>query len=60
MRWLKKKRMHQAQRLLVTTELSVQEIAFRVGYLDANNFSTAFKQVIGSSPVQYKRQYQDQ
>jgi AraC-like DNA-binding protein len=43
-------RMDQAKRLLETTERSITEIAFDVGYEYSSNFTTAFKRRFGITP----------
>lgn len=48
-------RMQVAARWLVETELSVAEIAGRLGYENPNKFSSAFKRVIGETPSAYRR-----
>ncbi|MBP3887145.1 MAG: helix-turn-helix domain-containing protein, partial [Cellulosilyticum sp.] len=45
----------QAIRLLNTSNLSVQEIAERVGILELNYFSKLFKKKVGMSPTEYKK-----
>jgi two-component system response regulator YesN len=47
-------RMDQAKNLLNTTDKSVTEIAFDVGYQTPNSFSTLFKKQTGMTPTQYK------
>jgi AraC family transcriptional regulator of arabinose operon len=47
-------RMRQACQLLDTTELSVKEIAARVGYEDPFHFSRVFKTVNEASPTDYR------
>ena len=47
--------MQVAARWLVETELSVAEIAGRLGYENPNKFSSAFKRVIGETPSAYRR-----
>ncbi|HEY0869971.1 MAG TPA: AraC family transcriptional regulator [Acidothermaceae bacterium] len=49
-RYLTQWRMHVAQNLLATTDLSVLAVARRVGYDAEEAFSRAFKRDIGSSP----------
>jgi AraC-like DNA-binding protein len=44
-----------AAELLRTTSLSVQQIASEVGYTKPNNFSRAFKQWVGKTPEQFRR-----
>lgn len=48
-------RIEQAIRLLNTSNLSVQEIAERVGILELNYFSKLFKKKVGMSPTEYKK-----
>lgn len=48
-------KMQAATRLLVTTEISVAEISGRLGYENPNKFSTAFKEVLGLSPSEYRK-----
>ena len=55
MEFLERVRMEQAARLIKGGELSIKEVARKVGYLDANNFSTAFKRFHGSSPQSHRR-----
>lgn len=45
-----RQRMEQALRQLRTTDLSITEIAFDVGYEHPSNFATAFKRTFGFSP----------
>lgn len=47
-------RMQVATKLLTTTDLSIAELAGRLGYENPNKFSTAFRQVIGVSPREYR------
>lgn len=53
--WLHEQRMIAAAGLLRTTALSIQEISFDVGYEDAANFATAFKNLHGMSPRSYRQ-----
>ena len=41
--------------LLVLTDHSVNEIAQKVGFGDASNFSTRFAKATGQSPLQYRK-----
>jgi AraC-like DNA-binding protein len=52
--WLREQRMHKAENLLKTTNLSIQHICYEVGYNDPANFSTAFKAFFKSAPQQYR------
>ncbi len=47
-------RMHKASQLLDTTDLSVKEIALRVGYADALYFSRVFRIVHDLAPQHYR------
>lgn len=47
-------RLHKAKQLICTTNMSISEIAFSVGYNDSNYFSYAFKKHIGMSPKAYR------
>lgn len=49
-------RMKQAVRLLLQTDLMVYEIAERVGYNNARQFSDMFKKMYGKLPQEYKNQ----
>lgn len=51
-------RIREASRLLRSTEQSVTEIAFEVGYTDSNYFSRQFRSVLGISPRDYRSQLQ--
>ena len=46
-----------AKQYLETSSLSVQEIAYLLGYSDPSNFGRAFKKWNGVSPVEYKNNF---
>ena len=48
-------KMQAATRLLITTEMSIAEISGRLGYENPNKFSTAFKEVLGLAPSEYRK-----
>ncbi|ADF51090.1 transcriptional regulatory protein, AraC-type [Zunongwangia profunda SM-A87] len=48
------KKITEAKRLLYFTDLSVKEIAFRLGFEDSSYFSRIFKQKTSLSPTQFK------
>ncbi|MFT3859476.1 MAG: AraC family transcriptional regulator [Aquabacterium sp.] len=50
------RRMHEARSMLRTTELSVDAIATRLGYLNPANFTRAFKKWTGVTPSSYRDQ----
>ena len=49
-------RMQTARKLLADTELSVREVAEKVGYTDPFYFSKAFKSAAGVNPTQFREQ----
>ena len=48
------RRMDRAKALLVETELSVKEIAYRLNFFDPYFFSRQFKQVTGQAPTDFR------
>ena len=52
---LVRRRMENAQKLLLTTDLQIQEISRRCGYTDQHYFSYCFKKYSGTSPVALRR-----
>jgi AraC-like DNA-binding protein len=52
--WIVQQRIHFATVLLASTELTLKEMASRLGYSDFFHFSRQFKQVIGVSPRAYR------
>jgi AraC-like DNA-binding protein len=54
LQYLQDIRLQQAQRLLLATELSIHEVAMRVGYPDQFHFSRLFKTVHGVSPRKFR------
>lgn len=53
--YLAEKKMQCAKELLAATDLSLSEIADRLGYSNPYNFSRAFRQKVGCSPSDWKR-----
>lgn len=49
-------RIQESRRLLRTTERSITEIAFDVGFSDSNYFSRQFRSALGLSPREYRKQ----
>lgn len=58
MDFLKNLRIGHAKDLLLSTDLSVSQISFRVGFEDAAYFSRVFKAETLHSPLQYRKRYQ--
>jgi transcriptional regulator GlxA family with amidase domain len=54
-RYLTQWRMHLAENLLRTTDLTVYDISRRVGYQSDEAFSRAFKRERGQSPAHWRR-----
>lgn len=48
-------RFERAKELLLTTDLSVTEVCFEVGYESLGTFSARFTQLVGVSPVEFRR-----
>ena len=49
-------RIHRAKQLLLGTELTVAEIAYRCGMDDPGYFSTLFRKATGITPVAFRTQ----
>lgn len=54
-RFLAAVRLQAAKQLLISTELTVTDIAHRVGYTSVGTFSTRFTSSVGMSPSAYRR-----
>lgn len=52
--YLTKIRINHAKKLLKETTLKTYEIAFQIGYCDAQYFSNCFKKIVGTSPTNYR------
>ncbi|MEO0574998.1 MAG: AraC family transcriptional regulator [Pseudomonadota bacterium] len=52
--FIQEQRLHEGKRLLRQTELSVLEIAQRVGFNHQSNFATAMKRYFGMTPRQFR------
>jgi AraC family transcriptional regulator, transcriptional activator of pobA len=53
--WIVERRMAEARRLLVETDLSVEEVGRRVGYADAGYFARTFRRAHGTTPLGWRR-----
>lgn len=51
-----KKRIRNAQQLLSNTDMSVSKISVKVGYPEYNYFFRIFKERVGLTPLQYRKQ----
>jgi AraC-like DNA-binding protein len=55
--WIRNELVLEAKRLLFHTDMSVKEIAFKLGYEDYAYFTRLFTRISGMSPVQFKKNY---
>jgi AraC-like DNA-binding protein len=55
-RYLQRRRIERAMALLRTTDRSVTEICFEVGFGSLGTFSRTFRTVVGRSPTDYRQQ----
>src|SRR5215207_4690951 len=53
--WIAERRMAEARRLLVETDLAVEEVGRRVGYADAHYFVRVFRRGHGATPLGWRR-----
>ena len=56
MQYVSHLRMTRAKDLLLTTELSITEVALSCGYPSVNLFIRSFKEMHGATPLQYRKQ----
>ncbi len=56
-RWVQRERVRVAQTLLETTSLTVDQVADRAGFVDAQVMRLHFKRVVGTAPVRYRRTF---
>jgi AraC family transcriptional regulator, exoenzyme S synthesis regulatory protein ExsA len=55
-KWLLSKRLEFAQKLLLTTNKPLGDIVFDAGFENQAHFSRVFKEKVGVSPLQYRKQ----
>jgi len=55
-RYLMDIRVAKARELLVHSDLSIEEIAYRVGYMDRSHFRGQFLSTVGTTPGRYRRE----
>ncbi|MDR1864768.1 MAG: AraC family transcriptional regulator [Bacteroidales bacterium] len=55
--WIRHEIILEAKRLLFHTDMSVKEIAFKLGYEDCAYFTRLFTGMSGMSPVQFRKNY---
>lgn len=54
-KYILRRRMHRAKKLLKTTKLPISEIANSIGFSDYNYFSKVYKKTYGKSPKHYRK-----
>lgn len=54
-KYILRRKMHRAKKLLKTTDLPISEISNSVGFLDYNYFSKVYKKTYGKSPRHYRK-----
>ncbi|MEM6690339.1 MAG: AraC family transcriptional regulator [Planctomycetota bacterium] len=55
--YLLSRRIHHAQQLLSQTELSISDVAARVGFFDQSHFTKRFRRMTGLTPLQYRKRF---
>lgn len=55
MQYVTRRRIGEAQSLLIHTDKDIMQIAITVGYNNANHFNTVFSKVVGMSPAKYRK-----
>jgi len=56
LKYLQNQRLSEAKELLQNSNLSISEIAFRVGYIDVSHFTKLFKDFFSTTPKKYRTQ----
>ena len=54
-RYINRKKVERAQLILLTEQLPVKEVAYRLGFNDHSYFIRLFRQIVGISPQEYRR-----
>ena len=52
-------RMHEAKRLLATTDQTIGQIATAAGFYDQSYFTKRFRKAIGMTPLAYRKRFRD-
>jgi AraC-like DNA-binding protein len=53
--WIAERRLAEARRLLVETDLGVEEVGRQVGYADPGYFARSFRHAHGATPLGWRR-----
>jgi AraC-like DNA-binding protein len=59
MEYVSQRRIERAQDLLRTTNLTVTEVCFMVGFSSLGSFSSRFRRLVGESASGFQRRYAD-
>ncbi|MBD1383542.1 helix-turn-helix transcriptional regulator [Metabacillus arenae] len=59
MQYIMRRRIGEAQSILINTQYSATEIASMVGYDNSNYFNTIFTRIVGMSPIKYRKRWVD-
>jgi len=57
--WLREERFQVASRMLLETDLDIQQIAVHVGYGSASNFTTMFRERLGVTPRDFRQAHRE-
>jgi transcriptional regulator GlxA family with amidase domain len=55
--YLQRVKIEASKRLFETTQKTINEVMYEVGYADTNAFRNLFRKITGLSPVEYKHKY---
>lgn len=55
LKYLTDKRLKEAQKMLLTTDLTIHEISSKIGYENVNHFINLFKKYVGLTPKQFRQ-----
>ena len=53
--YINNRRIEAAQKLLETTDLSINDVAEQTGFASAAHFRRVFREVMGMGPLQYRK-----
>jgi AraC family transcriptional regulator len=54
-RYIYQRRVERAQKMMVTTDQPVCQIARRCGFADQSHFARVFRRLVGPSPADWRR-----
>ena len=57
MQYVIRQRIKEAQNLLISTDLTITEIAFHCGYNNSNYFQSVFNNIVGMPPGKYRKSW---